>query len=76
MPTEQEKEDLAAEQVKVQKIKNDCFDYMQSLMRMDAIELRYSGHTSLGAALEYAIRSADRKINQIWKDHLKKYPDE
>ena len=72
---EQEKKDLEEAQAKVQEIKVNCFDHMRYIMNMSAGELRHSGHASIGAGLEWTFKNADRKVNKIWEDHIKKYPD-
>jgi len=73
--SEQEQRDLDTARTAVTEIQVSTFDFMRILLHMTSTELGHSGHKSLGAALEYAMREAEARINKVWKAHLKKYPD-
>ena len=72
---EQEEKDLKYAQAKAQLLKGDCYDRMRHIVNMSVEELKHSGHASIGAGLEWTFKNADRKVNKIWEDHIKKYPD-
>jgi hypothetical protein len=75
--TEQETKDLAELHVKMQEIKNQCYDYLRSLDRADRAELDISGYRgkSNAEAMQMAYKSYALRIEKLQKEYFRKYPD-
>ena len=78
-PSQEESKDLEEAKAKVVKLKLDAFDYMASMLRYNDRDFVTSGYPNgradLGKALEYVVRRRNTEIENIWKAHVKKYPD-
>lgn len=67
-------ENQAVEELKEQtrKIKIEAFDSMRTLK---SINLEHTGHKDLGSAFIYTHTEALKRIEKLWADFLKKFPD-
>lgn len=75
--TEQESKDLEENKEKVLKIKISTFDYLVSVSRFTETDLLHSGYRdkSTAQAMEMILVTANKNIEKIWKEYIKKYPD-
>jgi hypothetical protein len=75
--TEQEQIDLDKAKAEVQKIQDNTFDYLRSLNRANKHELEISGYRNKtnAEAMQMAFNNAQKRIEKIWQDHVRKYPD-
>lgn len=69
--------DLAKNHAQVAEIKSNTFNYMSRASQYTEEQMRQSGYGSYTRAemLESILKDAQKKIDKIWKDHIKKYPD-
>lgn len=71
--TEQEANDLEILHAKTQEVRNQYYNISVSFSRCK--DLFVTGHKGLGSALEYSLKDAQKKIEKLTQEHLKKYPD-
>jgi hypothetical protein len=50
-------------------------DFCRHILDMDETMLKHSGHKSVEAGLLYATKDHVKKLNNLVKAHIKKYPD-
>ena len=72
-PTEQA--DLDVLHKKQHDIRENAFDHMRHILRMDAKELGYSGHKTTADAIVYTVKSTLTDLDKVVKAHLVKWPD-
>jgi hypothetical protein len=75
--TEQERIDIDKAKAEIQKIKDNTFDYLRELNRMDIRRLETSGYRNKtnAEAMQIAFNDAQKRIEKIWQAHFRKYPD-
>lgn len=74
--TEQKDLDELKEAIKAKKI--SCYEYMVSLDRADARQLKTSGYTGKtnAEAMQDAFRRSKKEVDKLIAAYVKKYPDE
>lgn len=72
----EEQVDLDKMKAEIQGIKLRAYDFMHEAIRFDDNDLKHSGHKSVGDALIYAVKRAEKDILKVPKDFLRKWPDE
>ena len=73
MATEQEKVVLEIMKQKIDQIKVNAIDYELFLVRNGLVP--GAGHKTLAEAFEFTVLRAQKEIQKLQKEHLRKYPD-
>jgi len=75
--TEQEAIDLEELKRAIRDRKVRCYDYLVSLDRLSAEQLKYSGYQgkSNAEAMQDTFKRAERDIEKLVDTHTRKYPD-
>jgi len=75
--TEQESKDLEVLKAKQVDRKLSTYDYMRAILRYNETDLKHSGYSgkTIAQALESVMRNAEKDIEKLHKEYIKKYPD-
>lgn len=87
MTSPEEQVDIDATKQKVRQIYDSTMDMCKEYSRMDAMSLLHCGHRSdpgeglkledlQNRAIAKTVRQALKDVEKLWKDHVKKWPDE
>lgn len=52
-----------------------CWTLCRAYVGMSQEELRHSGHKSQADAVLYTVKDSVKRVNKLWADFLKKWPD-